>query len=198
MIIIIRHGETAWNLKKRKQGHKNSKLTSKGKKQAIKVAKFFNKKKYNLNHFILYSSTLKRVTDYTKIINSNLTNRFNFKKQVRLSNQLKEHKFGHWEGKNDKEIEHIFPDQIKKRKVDKWNYVIPGGESYGLLYERISKFIQKKIDLKKNYVIFSHDMVSRVFRGYLMKYKPNKIINSEHKNSSIFIYNNKSLKEYKL
>ena len=141
MIIIIRHGETAWNLKKRKQGHKNSKLTSKGKKQAIKVAKFFNKKKYNLNHFILYSSTLKRVTDYTKIINRNLTNRFNFKKQVRLSNQLKEHKFGHWEGKNDREIEHIFPDQIKKRKVDKWNYVIPGGESYGLLYERISKFI---------------------------------------------------------
>jgi len=198
MIIIIRHGETAWNLKNRKQGHKNSKLTPKGKMQAIKVAKFFNKKKYNLNNFILYSSTLKRVTDYTKIINRNLTNRFNFKKQVRLSNQLKEHKFGHWEGKNDKEIEHIFPDQIKKRKADKWNYVIPGGESYGLLYERISKFIQKKIDLKKNYVIFSHDMVSRVFRGYLMKYKPNKIMNSEHKNSSIFIYNNKLLKEYKL
>ncbi len=198
MIIIVRHGETEWNLKKRKQGHKNSKLTPKGKKQAIKVAKFFNKKKYNLNKFILYSSSLKRVTDYTKIINHNLVNNFNFKKKVKLSNQLKEHKFGHWEGKNDKEIEKLFPKQVKKRKADRWNYVIPGGESYGLLYKRIKKFIQKKMNLKKNYVIFSHDMVSRVFRGYLMNYKPSKIIKSEHKNSSIFIYNNKSLKEYKL
>ena len=198
MIIIVRHGETEWNLKKRKQGHKNSKLTPKGKKQAIKVAKFFNKKKYNLNKFILYSSSLKRVTDYTKIINHNLVNNFNFKKKVKLSNQLKEHKFGHWEGKNDKEIEKLFPKQVKKRKADRWNDVIPGGESYGLLYKRIKKFIQKKMNLKKNYVIFSHDMVSRVFRGYLMNYKPSKIIKSEHKNSSIFIYNNKSLKEYKL
>ena len=72
MIIIIRHGETTWNLKKRKQGHKNSKLTAKGKRQAIKVAKFLNKKKYNLNNFHLYSSSLKRVIDYTKIINQNL------------------------------------------------------------------------------------------------------------------------------
>ena len=198
MIIIVRHGETSWNLKKRKQGHKNSKLTLKGKKQAIKVAKFFNKKKYNLNDFILYSSSLKRVTDYTKIINYNLIHKFNFKKKVKFNNQLKEHKFGDWEGKNDNEIKKIFPEQFKKRKADKWNYVVPRGESYNLLYKRVKKFITKNIDLKKNYVIFSHDMVSRVFRGYLMKYKINKIMDLEHKNSSIFIYKNKSLREYKL
>ena len=45
MIIIIRHGETFWNLKKKKQGQKNSNLTKKGKKQATKVAKFLNKNK---------------------------------------------------------------------------------------------------------------------------------------------------------
>ena len=198
MIIIIRHGETTWNLKKRKQGHKNSKLTAKGKRQAIKVAKFLNKKKYNLNNFHLYSSSLKRVIDYTKIINQNLTHKFVFKKKVKLTNNLREHKFGIWEGKNDKEIEKLYPDQVKKRKDDRWNYVIPSGESYGLLYKRIKKFIRKSLDLKKDYVIFSQDMVSRVMRGYLMKYNNKKIMNSEHKNSSIFIYNNKKLKEFKL
>ena len=103
MIIIIRHGETYWNLKKRKQGHKNSKLTPEGKKQAIKVAKFLNKKKYNLNDFILYSSSLKRVTDYVKIVNRNLAYKFSFKNKIKLSSFLKEHKFGIWEGKNDTE-----------------------------------------------------------------------------------------------
>ena len=61
MIIIIRHGETLWNLKKKKQGHKNSKLTPKGKKQAIKVAKFLNRQKYNINEFTIFASPLKRV-----------------------------------------------------------------------------------------------------------------------------------------
>ena len=198
MIVIIRHGETYWNIEKRKQGHKNSNLTPKGKRQAIKVAKFLNKKKFNLNNFILFSSSLKRVVDYTKIINRNLTHKFNFNKKVKLTNLLKEHKFGSWEGKNDKEIEKLFPTHVKKRKTYKWSYVIPKGESYGLLYKRIKKFIKKNIDLNKNYVIFTHDMVSRVFRGNLIKYTKNTIMNSEHKNSSVFIYSNKKIREHKL
>ena len=198
MIIIVRHGQTYWNLEKRKQGHKNSKLTEKGKKQALKIAKFFNKNNFNLNNFILYASPLKRVIDFTKIINKNLNHKFNLKKKLKLSDKLKEHKFGLWEGKSDKEIKKLFPDQVKKRKFDKWNYKIPQGESYEILYKRVKKFINIKIEFKKNYIIFTHDMVSRVFRGYLMKYKKKKIMNSEHKNSSIFIFKKNQIKEIRL
>ena len=171
MIIIVRHGQTYWNLEKRMQGHGNSKLTEKGKKQALKIAKYFKKNNLNLNNFILYSRPLKRVIDYAKIINRNLNHKFILKKKLNLSDELKEHKFGLWEGKSDKEIEELFPDQIKKRKLNKWHYKIPQGESYEILYKRVKKFINKRIKFKKNYVIFTHDMVSRVFRGYLMKYK---------------------------
>lgn len=198
MIIIIRHGQTFWNLENRKQGHKNSKLTEKGKKQALKIAKFFNKNNFDLNNFILYASPLKRVIDFTKIINKNLNHKFNLKKKLKLSDKLKEHKFGLWEGKSDKEIKKLFPDQVKKRKLDKWNYKIPKGESYEILYKRVKKFINIKIKFKKNYVIFTHDMVSRVLRGYLMKYKKKKIMNSEHKNSSIFIFKKNQIKEIRL
>ena len=198
MIIIVRHGQTYWNLEKRKQGHKNSKLTEKGKKQALKIAKYFNKNNLNLNNFILYSSPLKRVIDYAKIVNRNLNHKFILKKKLNLSDELKEHKFGLWEGKSDKEIEELFPDQIKKRKLNKWHYKIPQGESYEILYKRVKKFINKRIKFKKNYVIFTHDMVSRVFRGYLMKYKKEKILNSKHKNNSIFICDKKKIKEIRL
>ena len=104
MIIIIRHGETIWNTQKRKQGHKNSKLTLKGKRQAIKVANFLNKKKYDLSKFKIYSSPLRRVLDYKNIIEKHLKPKFDLRKKTILSNMLKEHKFGHWEGKNDSEI----------------------------------------------------------------------------------------------
>ena len=99
---------------------------------------------------------------------------------------------------SDKEINELFPDQVKKRKLNKWHYKIPQGESYEILYKRVKKFINKRIKFKKNYVIFTHDMVSRVFRGYLMKYKKEKILNSEHKNSSIFICDKKKIKEIRL
>ena len=115
-----------------------------------------------------------------------------------IHDYLKFIKFGLWEGKSDKEIKELFPDQFKKRKLNKWHYKIPQGESYEILYKRVKKFINKRIKFKKNYVIFTHDMVSRVFRGYLMKYKKEKILNSRHKNSSIFICDKKKIKEIRL
>ena len=195
MIIIIRHGETLWNIEKRKQGHKNSKLTPKGKKQALKIAIFLKKKKFNLNKFIFYASSLKRVKDTTKIIFDFINK--DYKKKITFLNSLKEHKFGIWEGKNDKEIKRLFYDQVKKRELDRWNYKIPKGESYALLNKRIKRFKQKKINLKKNYVIFTHEMVSKVLRGLIMKYNRRKILKLKHKNDSIFIYDKKKFKEFK-
>ena len=197
MIIIVRHGETKWNLEKRKQGHKNSNLTKKGRDQAIKVADFLKKKNIKLEKFKFYSSPLKRVVDYSKIVTQNLDYKLRFKKKIKLSNLLKEHKFGIWEGKTDAEIKTMYPNQLKKRRMNRWEYVIPGGESYKLLDTRVNKFI-KKINTRGNYIIFTHEMVSKVFRGILMNYKSKKTLSLSHKNSSIYIYKNKSIKEYKL
>ena len=74
MIIIVRHGQTLWNVLKKLQGHKNSKLTEKGKLQAFKVAKFLDQKIKKIEDFEIYSSPIKRVVDYTNLINSKLKN----------------------------------------------------------------------------------------------------------------------------
>ncbi len=80
-----------------------------------------------------------------------------------------EHKFGKWEGKTDKQIKNLFPNEFYKRKINRWNYVVPNGESYALLKLRIKKFIKKNIKKNKNYIIFTHEMVSKVFRGIVLK-----------------------------
>ena len=74
MIIIVRHGQTLWNVLKKLQGHRNSKLTVKGNRQAIKVAKFFDQKIKKIEDFKIYSSPIHSVVDYTNVINSNLKN----------------------------------------------------------------------------------------------------------------------------
>ena len=197
MIIIVRHGQTLWNILKKKQGHKNSKLTSKGKIQGVKVANFFNQKINNLEEFKIYSSPLKRVVDYINIINKKMKKQ-NIKKMIIFSNQLREHKFGKWEGKTIHEIKKIFPKEFKKREMNKWNYKVPNGDSYAIIAKRLKKFLKNNINLKKNYIIFTHEMVSKILRGILLNLSNEKIINSKHNSNNIFIYNNKKIKKIKL
>jgi probable phosphoglycerate mutase len=198
VIIIIRHGETFWNLKKKKQGQKNSNLTKKGKKQATKVARFLKKNSLNLKNFKIYCSPLKRVLDFIKIIDKNLDHKVSIKKISIKSKLLKEHKFGKWEGKTDKQIKKLFPNEFNERKKNRWGYIVPKGESYALLKLRVENFIKKNIKKNKNYIIFTHEMVSKVFRGIILKMNNQKILFLKHKQDSVFVYKNKFIKEYKI
>jgi len=197
MIIIIRHGQTIWNILKKKQGHKNSKLTDKGKEQGHKVAMFLNKKFSTNNNFIVYASPIKRVKDYIKIIDKDLKY-FHLANKINYFNSLKEHKFGKWEGKTIKEIKMKYKDEYQSREKDKWNYKIPNGESYKLLSIKLKNFIKKKINHKKNYIIFTHEMVSKVLRGYLMNFSKKEIIKSKHNSNYIYVFENKKLQKYKI
>jgi probable phosphoglycerate mutase len=46
MIFLARHGETIWNSQKRKQGTKDSSLTTKGTEQIKYLSNLLLKKKY--------------------------------------------------------------------------------------------------------------------------------------------------------
>ena len=88
-IILVRHGETEWNLQNRLQGHKNSPLTLNGKKQALAVNKALSRFEINA----AYTSPLKRAADTAEIIleGRNI-------QAIKLNN-LKEIFLGPWEGK---------------------------------------------------------------------------------------------------
>ena len=115
-----------------------------------------------------------------------------------FSNQLREHKFGKWEGKTIHEIKKIFPKEFEKREINKWNYKVPNGDSYAILATRLKKFLKNNINLEKNYIIFTHETVSKVLRGLLLNLRNEKIINLKHNSNNIFIYNNKKIKKIKI
>lgn len=89
IFYIIRHGETDWNVEKRKQGQKDILLNNTGKSQAIKLAE-------NLNHIFFdvgFSSDLQRAFETACIVaNKRIPT-------IQQDKRLRERCFGQWEGR---------------------------------------------------------------------------------------------------
>ncbi|MBS4536667.1 histidine phosphatase family protein [Clostridium sp. D2Q-14] len=68
ILIVVRHGETQFNVEKRYTGSLNIELNSTGFKQAKNLAKEL--RKYDID--VIITSTLKRAKQTTEIINNEL------------------------------------------------------------------------------------------------------------------------------
>ena len=150
-ITIIRHGETMWNVQKRIQGQRNSKLSENGITQAELVAKALAKREFD----VLLSSDLGRAIETAKIIN----------KQLLLPHEynanLRERSFGIFEGKNFAEIEEKYPEEFLRYKERNPEFVVPGGESIQQMYKRITSEIESVARKFKDQkvLIVSHGLV---------------------------------------
>ena len=134
-LILIRHGETPYNRDRRYQGHRDTPLTKKGKRQTKEIALRLRNKPLDA----IYSSDLKR-TKYT----AKAINRYHSLK-VKTLPELREIDFGDWEGKTHDEIQREW-----RRLLDGWErepskIKIPGGESIKDLAERVKSTIKKII-----------------------------------------------------
>lgn len=80
--------------------------------------------------------------------------------EYRVDDRLREIQHGNWEGMSWEEIEHTYPEKLKERNNNHWDFSPPeGGENYEMLYQRVSAFLKS---LKKDTVIVSHGGIARV------------------------------------
>ena len=68
-LILLRHGESQWNLENRFTGWKDVSLTNNGIKEAEFAAKAINQKKITIDS--IYTSLLERAVETTKIVTKN-------------------------------------------------------------------------------------------------------------------------------
>ena len=119
-LIIVRHGQTAWNRDMRFQGHGDSALTEQGRAEAQAVGKRLRKMPFDE----LISSDLGRAQETAAII-AGYTGH-----TVRTDARLRERHYGILEGLNIKEIlEHhrgIYEELIAENP----DYAIPRGETH--------------------------------------------------------------------
>ena len=97
-LILLRHGESQWNLENRFTGWKDVSLKNNGIKEAEFAAKAINQKKITIDS--IYTSLLERAVETTKIVTKNID--FEFDKIV-YDWRLNERHYGALEGLNKSE-----------------------------------------------------------------------------------------------
>jgi len=131
-LIIIRHGETLWNIEGKKQGQLDSPLTSLGIKQAKALAQRLTEESFT----VLYASDLGRAYETAEYIAAR-TNHKIFPEQ-----RLRERSFGIFQGLTDKQIENKYPAEHNSYLTNPVDYVIPDGESLRQFYARVTDFLE--------------------------------------------------------
>ncbi|RLJ00974.1 MAG: histidine phosphatase family protein [Candidatus Aenigmatarchaeota archaeon] len=131
-LLIVRHGETEYNVKKIFQGTLNEKLNQKGVEQANKLSLRLKDEKID----VIFSSTLDRAKKTAEIINKyhNL--------EIQFKEELKEKNFGDLQGKSWDEL----CDIVKKSGVEFHKYKPLNGESGVEAQKRIVDFLYKIIE----------------------------------------------------
>ncbi|HZZ92742.1 MAG TPA: histidine phosphatase family protein [Usitatibacter sp.] len=131
-IVLVRHGETRWNVERRIQGQGDSPLTDAGIGQARAIGRRLARERFDG----LVSSDLGRAMQTASEIGA-LTGH-----DAVPDPRLRERHFGDGEGMTYTEIDARFPGAFSRvREVDP-DYAIPGGESRRQLHQRVTSALE--------------------------------------------------------
>ena len=187
-VILVRHGQSLWNLEKRFTGWVDVDLTDNGKLEAKKSGELIKKEQLNID--LYYCSFQLRAKNTLKIIQDEL----NDHKEVKEAWQLNERHYGALTGLNKDEMKiklgeekvHQFrrswdlrPDPLEKTNlfhplnIEKYKEIprdkIPDTESLKDTYERVIEFYKNEIENNKgkNILISAHGNSIRALCKYL-------------------------------
>ncbi len=132
-LIAVRHGETAWNVDTRIQGHRNIALNNTGLLQAARVAQALADEAVDA----IYASDLLRAWQTANAI------AFSTNSALTAEPGLRERGFGSFEGKTYAEVEATWPEEsLRWRKRDP-DWAPPGGESLLAMRSRVEQTVQR-------------------------------------------------------
>ena len=118
-LILMRHGETAWNRERRMQGQTNTPLSDTGRAQAAAVGQRLAQHPFA----VLYSSDLQRAWD-TAVAIAQASGR-----AIVSEPRLRERTFGVFEGLTYDEMAQRHPAEHARFAQRDPDYAVPGGES---------------------------------------------------------------------
>jgi len=187
-LVLVRHGQSVWNLEKKFTGWVDVDLTENGKSEAKKAGELINKN--NLTIDLYFSSVQLRAKNTLKIIQGELKDN----KVPSEAWELNERHYGALTGLNKDEMKvklgedkvHQFrrswdlrPDPLEKQNpyhpcnIEIYKNIpedkIPSTESLKDTYERVIDFYKKKIEIinDKNILISAHGNSIRALCKYL-------------------------------
>jgi broad specificity phosphatase PhoE len=130
-LLIIRHGQTSWNLEGRNQGHADIELDETGIQQATEFANALREE----NVDTIYSSDMKRTIATAEVLSKSI------KVPVLQDKRLRERDYGEWEGKTHEEIELQDPEKLKAYGSDPTLNAAGGAETGIDVFARVGYFL---------------------------------------------------------
>jgi len=125
--ILIRHGQTDWNVIGRYQGQADPPLNQRGLEQAHQLADELEAVQLDW----LVSSPLQRALQTAEVIGHQLHI------PVRTDPRLMEIHQGEWQTRLRSDIEDHYPELFKSWETEPWQVTPPGGESLQQVQERV-------------------------------------------------------------
>ena len=129
-LLLIRHGQTNWNLEQRFQGQSDIPLNETGRRQAQALAERLAAETFDA----VYSSDLQRATETAKIICAS---------QIHSDPRLREVNFGDWEGLTYDEIKVKYPETLAAWESDIFKNAPPSGETLEQLAIRVQSMLDE-------------------------------------------------------
>ncbi len=218
-LILVRHGQSTWNLEKRFTGWVDVDLTENGRQEAKKAGELINELKLKINYY--FSSLQLRANNTLRIIQETLNDKKDFIKAW----ELNERHYGALTGLNKEEMKKtlgedkvlefrrswdIRPEPLNKNNpyhpinIEIYKNIpkdkIPDTESLKDTYERVIPYFKKNISdkLNKNIIIAAHGNSIRALCKYLFNIDNKKISKLEIPTGNPLLIkfdNNKKVKE---
>ena len=184
-ILIIRHGETAWNTADRFRGRVPVELSSKGLAQVESLAEHLSRKEISA----IYCSPLRRAVQTAEAIAQRRQT------AIRPTEKLNDMDFGEWEGLTRDEVKARYAD-IYATWLEKPDQAqIPGAESLDSIRKRAMSALDEIMEQHKSgtVALVTHRAVTKVLICALLDLDNSHFWNIDHDTCGVttFIYNNR-------
>ena len=154
-ILLVRHGETAWNAEGRYQGKLDSPLTDRGIAQATAIGDRLAS--MNIRPAKIVASPLGRTRQTAAI----LVDRSGLRSPV-YDGRLAEVSMGSWDGLTQFEIDMEWPGMLEGSSAFDWYFRSPDGESYAAALQRVRDWLN---EVEGKVIAVSHGLIGRVLRA---------------------------------
>jgi probable phosphoglycerate mutase len=195
-IIIVRHGQSTYNIEKRIQGRSDaSKLTEKGRNDAVRVGKALN----NISFNAIYTSPLRRAKETSEIIHQELITNSSQSAAIQTSDLLMEIDLPSWVGMLSTEVKEKFPEdyQIWQEHPDQLQMPLKdekGTREYFpvlALYEQARQFWQEILQRHQGetVLIVGHNGINRAMLATALSISPSRYHSLQQSNCGISVLN---------